>query len=280
MHYSHQLEKRKHKDFLLQQIVDPITGELIEAGHKIVICSACKSAFFEESWEYLGKEHCNQTKTLSKIPVAEIIKIKFKELDFEFEDVEKRKISLKDKIIGHTIGFTLCMLFFGICLLPLGIYGYFESVLKNLLESYVWVILFLSFCLVIGSFGIWIFYKTDEKYSEKSKIYQKYKRLVILCSDFDDTFRLNIDSEKSRLIINNAVDKFSIPFSQIENIEYTFTRKMYKVRLRVKFNFINNKDLKQKTLTTIIEENQMNQWQYFINKLPSHIETKIIGQRI
>ncbi|PIY08896.1 MAG: hypothetical protein COZ18_09990 [Flexibacter sp. CG_4_10_14_3_um_filter_32_15] len=67
---EHRLNTTTHSDFLNQERIDPITGEKIEEGHTIVICAACKSAFFIESWEYLGNEHCNQDETLSEIPIA------------------------------------------------------------------------------------------------------------------------------------------------------------------------------------------------------------------
>ncbi|WP_338790720.1 hypothetical protein [Bernardetia sp. MNP-M8] len=53
---------------------DPITGDLIKEGDKVVICASCKSAFLEGSWKYLGEKHCNQTETLSQIPAKQDFK--------------------------------------------------------------------------------------------------------------------------------------------------------------------------------------------------------------
>ncbi|WP_375558632.1 hypothetical protein ACE193_12840 [Bernardetia sp. OM2101] len=79
---THHLDKELHSEFLKQGRIDPITGEEIEEGHTIVICSACKSAFFIESWEYLGQTHCNQTETLSEIPKPKNMFLKAKPLEY------------------------------------------------------------------------------------------------------------------------------------------------------------------------------------------------------
>lgn len=66
--HIHQLHPQKHEKFLTQARIDPITGDTLEAGDKIVLCAECKSAFHEDSWQYLGNRHCNQTSTLPAIP--------------------------------------------------------------------------------------------------------------------------------------------------------------------------------------------------------------------
>ncbi len=66
--HIHQLHPQKHEKFLTQSRIDPITGDTLEAGDKIVLCAECKSAFHEDSWQYLGNRHCNQTNTLPAIP--------------------------------------------------------------------------------------------------------------------------------------------------------------------------------------------------------------------
>ncbi len=82
MLHTHHLNTATHSDFLKQQRIDPITGEKIEEGHTIVICAACKSAFFIESWEYLGLEHCNQEETLSEITIAKSLQLVAKPLEY------------------------------------------------------------------------------------------------------------------------------------------------------------------------------------------------------
>ena len=75
MQHSHTLTEH-HQDFLSQNRTDPITGEKIEEGHTVVICAACKSAFFIESWEYLGYSHCDQTNTLKFLPLPQTLYLK------------------------------------------------------------------------------------------------------------------------------------------------------------------------------------------------------------
>ena len=79
---KHLLTKELHSDFLEQGRIDPITGEQIEEGHTIVICAACKSAFFIESWEYLGYTHCNQSETLVEIPKPKNLFLEAKPLEY------------------------------------------------------------------------------------------------------------------------------------------------------------------------------------------------------
>lgn len=70
----HTLHKEKHIDFLNQERVDPITGDILQEGNQIVICASCKSAFLADSWLYMNGKHCNQTHTLREIPIQEIVK--------------------------------------------------------------------------------------------------------------------------------------------------------------------------------------------------------------
>jgi len=71
----HILEKEKHHDFLNQDRIDPITGDILQEGDQIVICASCKSAFLADSWLYMDGKHCNQTYTLIEIPKQETVKI-------------------------------------------------------------------------------------------------------------------------------------------------------------------------------------------------------------
>ncbi|AFM04275.1 hypothetical protein Fleli_1880 [Bernardetia litoralis DSM 6794] len=75
MKYTHKLTSDNY-DFIGQNRTDPITGEKIEEGHTVVICAACKSAFFIESWEYLGDSHCDQTSTLANLPKPQNLYLK------------------------------------------------------------------------------------------------------------------------------------------------------------------------------------------------------------
>ena len=71
----HLLEKEKHSDFLAQERIDPITGDVLQENDEIVICASCKSAFLVDSWTYMANKHCNQTHTLRELPEQEAVKI-------------------------------------------------------------------------------------------------------------------------------------------------------------------------------------------------------------
>ncbi len=61
-----------HKELLAQNRIDPITGDTILEGDEVVFCAGCKSIFLKDTWEYLGKKHCNQIRTLRSIPSTSI----------------------------------------------------------------------------------------------------------------------------------------------------------------------------------------------------------------
>ncbi|WP_291724805.1 hypothetical protein [Bernardetia sp.] len=76
MTHIHKLSTETHFEFLNEHRKDPITGDLIKENDEVVICSSCKSVFLKESWEYLGKEHCNQNETLVVIPKQSKLSLK------------------------------------------------------------------------------------------------------------------------------------------------------------------------------------------------------------
>lgn len=65
------IDAARHKAFLHEQRVDPVTKEPFRAGDRVVICAADRSAFLEDSWLAIGGRHCGQTQTLAGIPVVE-----------------------------------------------------------------------------------------------------------------------------------------------------------------------------------------------------------------
>lgn len=73
--HTHRIENPKHQAFLNENRSDPITGDAIQEGDKIVFCAVCKSAFLHDTWLYLGKTHCNQSETLGKFPSSEKLEI-------------------------------------------------------------------------------------------------------------------------------------------------------------------------------------------------------------
>ncbi|WP_291727831.1 hypothetical protein [Bernardetia sp.] len=73
--HTHIIQSPRHQAFLNENRSDPITGDDIKEGDKIVFCAVCKSAFLYDTWLYLGKTHCNQSETLGKFPVSEKLEI-------------------------------------------------------------------------------------------------------------------------------------------------------------------------------------------------------------
>lgn len=74
--YTHKLDSQKHKHFLEQGRTDPITGEPLQEGDQVVLCTICKSAFLKETWAYIGGRHCGSVSTLKEIPKAQEVRIK------------------------------------------------------------------------------------------------------------------------------------------------------------------------------------------------------------
>ncbi len=66
--HIHHLNAKLHSHILQEQRFDPITGEVLKAGDEVVFCAVCQSAFLDESWNYIGGQHCNQSETLSYPP--------------------------------------------------------------------------------------------------------------------------------------------------------------------------------------------------------------------
>ena len=74
--------------FLKENRQDPITGDSFSIGDEIVFCAECKSAFLKESWEYIGENHCNQTKKLKKFPSLEKLVIKKNKFPLQYRNSE------------------------------------------------------------------------------------------------------------------------------------------------------------------------------------------------
>ncbi len=64
--HIHKINSEEHSAFLKENRQDPITGDLIEEGDEVVFCAECKSAFLKDTWIYLDKKHCNQSRTIKK----------------------------------------------------------------------------------------------------------------------------------------------------------------------------------------------------------------------
>ncbi len=66
----HKIQSHLHQSFLEEKRKDGITGDLIQANDEVVFCGICKSAFLKDSWEYMDRKHCGQTKTLKSVPIS------------------------------------------------------------------------------------------------------------------------------------------------------------------------------------------------------------------
>lgn len=80
--YVHTIDKETHADFLAQERVDPVTGEHLQSGDKVVFCAGCRSAFLLDSWAYLENRHCQQTQTLRAFPEKESLMLSYKNYAF------------------------------------------------------------------------------------------------------------------------------------------------------------------------------------------------------
>lgn len=77
--HTHKIDNEKHKEFLLQERKDPITGDLIQSSDEVVFCASCKSVFLLDTWLYLNEQHCEQSETLEKFPSSSVIHLKAEE---------------------------------------------------------------------------------------------------------------------------------------------------------------------------------------------------------
>ncbi|WP_338767218.1 hypothetical protein WAF17_05385 [Bernardetia sp. ABR2-2B] len=113
MNYNtHKLNSQNHSHIIGRQ--DSVTGDTIKSNDEVVFCSACQSVFLKESWEYMNKEHCNQSETLKFVPVQdEIIKAR-KRNALLFEIAKHRKVRKTLFILSYLIIFSL--IFFGFCI--------------------------------------------------------------------------------------------------------------------------------------------------------------------
>lgn len=88
---SYQIKEEKHHHFLLEDRNDPVTGDSFSEGDEVVFCSACKSAFLKDSWEYMGNKHCEQHFTLPIFPTSKKLTLqKPIELPFILVDSDQR----------------------------------------------------------------------------------------------------------------------------------------------------------------------------------------------
>ncbi|WP_291723435.1 hypothetical protein [Bernardetia sp.] len=180
----HTLEKEKHSDFLTQNRIDPITGDVLQEGDSVVICASCKSAFLADSWEYMGRRHCEQSITLKKIPNKKILLAKKSKV------YPKKTISVK--LIGNrkaaekiSIPFSI-LLFFSYILL------YINYSMKGL--NFLYGFIFLAMIERMANLVLWI-----------TQDYGEY---------------LDIQSKKLSLSLNDKEWENNIPIDSIDSIDF------------------------------------------------------------
>ena len=267
MHHSHQLEKQKHKDFLLQQRVDPITGELIKAGHKIVICSACKSAFFEESWEYLGGKHCNQKETLIQIPINETLWLKAKPLQFlpfDFEGFDQKLYS--QNLIYYSTKAILAIAFIISTLAALDVFE----------QGRILLFLLLSLSAIISLIAL-----TNTKILLFNFPVYYHKYIIPIA----DKHKLAIDLKNQLFIFRSDFNEINISFDTISEICYSFNyvendESRYKdlCSLKVVFYFKNNNKEEMCSIKTDMRKIHLNKWEDFLQKIPFTIKSRRFKQ--
>lgn len=102
----------KETFFLKENRQDPVTGDEFFVGDEIVFCASCKSAFLQDSWEYMGSKHCGQTATLNNFPVSSKLKLS-KPITYNFQKAESGNRILAyfiDNGIALIIGFFIYLL--------------------------------------------------------------------------------------------------------------------------------------------------------------------------
>ncbi|WP_291726561.1 hypothetical protein [Bernardetia sp.] len=261
MYYSHYLEKDKHQDFLLQQRVDPITGERIEAGDKVVFCASCKSAFFEESWQYLEGKHCNQTKTLKNIPVAKTLWLKAKPLEFLPFDFKGFDVHVVYKTLIYKLLKSILVAGFYLSV----IFAFLAVDERDLKRASVLSILAIAF--VPLTFG----------YEQVLKQLPAFFRNYFI--QIDKKHRLAIDSKKQTIILRGDFQELELPLSSIHKMDYSFNyvyqdTSRYKdmCDLKVTLGFSEKGIYKERTLTAQFRKIYFYKWEEFCQKLPQKLQ--------
>jgi hypothetical protein len=256
---EHRLNPTTHSDFLKQKRIDPITGEKIEEGHTIVICAACKSAFFIESWEYLGNTHCSQEETLSQIPVARTLQLAAKPLEYLPFYFRKGKYILDRGDGGNSIFAVRSFLFI------LGIIAYFPLLITT--SVYLGKLLTWEVGFVFTLISIWL---TGEVMKPYYKGKRKFSRIT-----YSRGIHLAVNMKNQMLEYKKKNKQKSIPFDKIKHIKYyidyiPFHECGQYLQQAVSIE-ITTIDHKKTRLYTFLHKNQMPQWSKFLEELPYNL---------
>lgn len=256
MFHSHQLTAH-HQDFLNQNRTDPITGEKIEEGHTVVICAACKSAFFIESWEYLGHSHCDQTDTLQELPISQ--NLYFKTNDKYTKEGLTFGFSTKPMLVEMTgSGCVLYVIGGAFALLGTMILINFFGELVGFIVGFATVF----YCLISGLNNI-------EPLETKNKSIKEVENM-------ETKFDLQINYKDKGIALNNIKNdklKSFFPFETIEEFKYHIiyhpNREIdalycqLQVRIKTK--------VREKNYFATIHRDTIPEWSEFISKLPTDL---------
>ncbi len=251
---KHHLNKTTHSDFLQQERIDPITGEKIEKGHTVVICGACKSAFFIESWEYLGGIHCNQKETLPQIPVSKSLQLVAKPLEYlpflfrkEFSLLDEK---LKDVNISLIV-FVLFFAFISTCLIGVWV----GSITQPL----------LGLLFIVGVFSSLGLYMKNSYEKEVFRIKPTPK----------ESYYLAINSKQQSITIRKKDKVEQINFTDITKVNYSLGYQNYQIsgkhHQHTLYIEIKTKLKEDKEIYTVIHKDEIPHWSKFLEELPNNI---------
>ncbi len=259
MLHTHQLNATNHSDFLKQERIDPITGEKIEEGHTIVICAACKSAFFIESWEYLGNTHCIQDETLTHIPINKSLQLVAKPSEylpfmfrkgsyFPWDEEEANKGYYKVILLAIIVLILLTFI---------------------IVSSLSWLQSgFLFFMELMALAGIaWIislFFKAHQKKKSFRREQNVSKSIYIAL----DSKRQSINYKKGQTISKINLDNLSELRYKLGYMPFKECAKHNQFILSLEFL---TKESKKTRYYTVFHQSQIPQWSKFLEELPYNI---------
>lgn len=262
MQHSHTLTEH-HQDFLSQNRTDPITGEKIEEGHTVVICAACKSAFFIESWEYLGYSHCDQTNTLKFLPLPQTLYLKAN--NKYTQEVLSFGFANNPMFMGSSEHEgCLVSIFFGFFSLPLGILigGFFGGDIG-----------FFTFMVGLAMSLGYGFIRS----LSKSKVFKKYPVSIKEMENIEASLSLYIDYKLRALATKNLKTdrlgdffdfenitefKYHIIYHPNTNIDALYCQLQIRVTTTQRFS---------KDYFATIHRDTIPEWSDFISKLPTDL---------
>ena len=156
-----ELNDTEHSIFLNANPHDPVTGDVLRAGDKVLACRKCKSVFLISSLIYLGFRHCEQSHFERKLPVSGHIKLESKMKKNHFEAAALEAVFFAwfiDNII------------FGLIFIPfyLTLGYYFGSSIESALLGFV--LLIPIYLLILMSRDAWFSGSSPGKYLADIKV--------------------------------------------------------------------------------------------------------------